>query len=600
MDLWMLCIIGIIPILILFLFLVILRWTARTSMLIAFISVLIISAFVWEVPINQISAASVNGIETAFSILYIVFGALLLLNTLKESGALGNIKQSITGVTQDRRIQVIILLWIFGAFLEGAAGYGSTGAVIGSILVAIGFPAMSAALMVMIFQSTSVSFGAAGAPIWIGVSDGLGGGRNEEINSILNISSWDHFLVEMGEKVALIHGMVGIFVPLFMVVLLCWFFGENKSFKEGFGAWKFAIFGGLCVSIPYVLAGMLLGPEFPSIFGGLVGIIPAVIAAKKGWFMPKDKVWQFGDKSKWDKDWIGVLKIEEKEKVASFSTFKSWLPYVIMAALLFITKVSFLPFSTWLGKTTIEFNNLFGSGISAGVDLLASPGTIFIFVSVITIWLHGINWSTYKKGLKSSLVTIAAAAASLIFAVPMVQVFLQSGGGAAGFESIPATLANGLTFLSGNSWAFIAPVIGAMGAFLAGSNVFSNLMFSEFQVEMALSSNLTPAWVIALQCVGAAAGNMFSVHNVIMASAAVGLVGKEGNIIRKVLIPASYYILLTGAIGYVILVGVGLNIGTFVIAAILGTIFISILVNKGYYKQATQLNTNLAKRTGSK
>jgi len=600
MDLWMLFFIGIIPILLLFLFLIILRWTAKNSMLIAFISVLIITTFIWKVPFNQISAASVNGIETAFSILYIVFGALLLLNTLKVSGALEKIKQSITGVTQDRRIQVIILLWIFGAFLEGAAGYGSTGAVIGSILIAIGFPAMSAALMVMIFQSTSVSFGAAGAPIWIGVSDGLGGGRNEQINSVLNISSWDQFLLEMGEKVALIHGTVGIFVPLFMVVLLCWFFGENRSFKEGFGAWKFAIFGGLCVSIPYILSGMFLGPEFPSLFGGLIGIIPAVIAAKKGWFMPKDKVWKFGDKSKWDKDWIGVIDIEEKEKVASFSTFKSWLPYIIMASLLFITKVSFLPFSTWFGNTTIEFNNLFGSDISTGVDLLASPGTIFIIVSLITIWLHGINWSTYKRGLKSSFVTIGMAASSLIFAVPMVQVFLHSGGGTAGFESIPSTLASGLTFLSGNSWAFIAPVIGAMGAFLAGSNVFSNLMFSEFQVEMALNSNLNPVWIVALQCVGAAAGNMFSVHNVIMASAAVGLVGQEGNIIRKVLIPASYYILMTGAIGYVILVGIGLNIGSFVITAILGTIFISILVNGGYYKRTTQLRVDLKTRTGTK
>src|SRR5690625_4460951 len=147
MSMWLLCLIGIIPLAILFIFLVVLRWTARSSMILAFISVLGISYFIWEVPANKISAASVNGIGTAFSILYIVFGALLLLNTLKESGALGVIRNSITNITRDRRVQVIILLWVFGAFLEGAAGYGSTGAVIGSILVALGFPAMSAALM---------------------------------------------------------------------------------------------------------------------------------------------------------------------------------------------------------------------------------------------------------------------------------------------------------------------------------------------------------------------------------------------------------------------------------------------------------------------
>src|SRR5699024_9540125 len=91
-------------------------------------------------------------------------------------------------------------------------------------------------------------------------------------------------------------------------------------------------------------------------------------------------------------------------------------------------------------------------------------------------------------------------------------------------------------------------------------------------------------WIIALQCVGAAAGNMFSVHNVIMASAAVGLVGKEGNIIRKVLIPASYYLIMTGAIGYVILIRIGLDIWTLLISTIIAIIIFSIILNKDYYK----------------
>src|SRR5699024_11072225 len=137
MSMWLLCLIGIIPLAILFIFLVVLRWTARSSMILAFIAGLCTSDVIWEDTAIKISVASVNGIGTAFSILYIVFGALLLLNTLKESGARGVIRNSTTNITRDRRLQVIILLWVFGAFLEGAAGYGSTGAVIGSILVAL-------------------------------------------------------------------------------------------------------------------------------------------------------------------------------------------------------------------------------------------------------------------------------------------------------------------------------------------------------------------------------------------------------------------------------------------------------------------------------
>src|SRR5699024_1973223 len=109
---------------------------------------------------------------------------------------------------------------------------------------------MAAGTMVMMFQSQSVSFGASGAPIWIGLNTGLGEGKVESVTSALQIDSWNQFLTEIGFKVAIIHGIVGAVVPLFMVVILCRFFGENKSFKVGFGYWNFAVFGLLCISYP--------------------------------------------------------------------------------------------------------------------------------------------------------------------------------------------------------------------------------------------------------------------------------------------------------------------------------------------------------------
>src|SRR5699024_6984081 len=138
--------------------------------------------------------------------------------------------------------------------------------------------------------------------------------------------------------------------------------------------------------------------------------------------------------------------------------------YIIMAFLLFILNVRFLPFSSMLSNTSIEFNNLFGTEIGTALDLIGSPGTIFIVVSLFTIWYHDLNFKTYLKAFQSSFKTIAIAATSLIFAVPTVQVFLNSGGGAAGLDSIPNTLASGLTFLSGDMWVFIAPLVGSLGA----------------------------------------------------------------------------------------------------------------------------------------
>jgi lactate permease len=563
-------------------------------MILALISVFLIAFFVWEVPINRIAASGVVGLTTVFDVLYIVFAAVLLLYTLKASGALGVIRQSVSLVTADRRIQVIIFVWIFGAFLEGSAGWGSTGAVLGPLLVALGYPALAAAMVIMIFQSMAVSFGAVGTPIRIGLDAGLGQGSIDSVNAVLaSGQTWQQYLIELGGKVAILHGIVGVFIPLFIVVMLTGFFGKNRSFKEGFGAWKFALFGGLAISIPYTLTAVFLGPEFPSIFGGLIGVVITVIAASKGWFMPKDQVWDFPEKSKWDQAWFSTLRTtEEQERVFPYSMFRAWLPYIIMAVLLLITRLDFLPFADWLTRLEIGFTNLFGTELGETIAILHSPGTIFIAVSILTYFMHGMHKEAYQQSLKDAFKLIAGAGATLLFAVPMIQIFINSDGGAAGYESMPVVLAQGFTFITGGIWAYAAPLIGGLGAFLAGSNTFSNMMFSYFQFEVAQNIGANPTWVVALQSVGAAAGNMVSVHNVVVACAAVGLIGREGEVIRKVLVPMGYYMLFTGSIGYVLINGFGFNIGTIACIGIVGIIIASIIINRPRPHELTLVNRN--------
>ena len=145
-----LVLITLLPIVVIAVFLVGLRWSARRVMPLALISVVIPAFSIWKVPVTLIAAQAIDGLMTAIGILYIVFGALVLLNTLKEDGALSVIRSSFTDISVDRRIQVIIILWLFGAFLEGAAGFGSTGAVIGPLFLGIGFPPMAAAMLCMI------------------------------------------------------------------------------------------------------------------------------------------------------------------------------------------------------------------------------------------------------------------------------------------------------------------------------------------------------------------------------------------------------------------------------------------------------------------
>ena len=148
---------------------------------------------------------------------------------------------------------------------------------------------------------------------------------------------------------------------------------------------------------------------------------------------------------------------------------------------------------------------------------------------------------------------IAAASIALLFAVPMVQVFIHSEGGAAGYSAMPVALAEGVAGLARGAWPLFAPLIGGLGAAVAGSNTVSNMMFSLFQFETGERIGVDPSWVVALQAVGGAAGNIVCVHNVVAACAVVGLLGREGLVIRKTLPVFAYYAIASGLLGYFIL-----------------------------------------------
>jgi lactate permease len=134
----------------------------------------------------------------------------------------------------------------------------------------------------------------------------------------------------------------------------------------------------------------------------------------------------------------------------------------------------------------------------------------------------------------------------------MVKVFINSGI-PGGLDKMPIILASGAASLVGKVWTGFAAVIGAMGAFIAGSNTFSNMMFSLFQFATAIKTGVIPGIIVALQAVGGAAGNMICVHNVVAASAVVGLIGKEGHLIRKTLIPMTYYLIMAAIVGIILL-----------------------------------------------
>ena len=149
------------------------RMPARMAMPIVFLVTALIALFAWQMSFNRVIASTLQGLMLTVSILWIIFGAILLLNMLKHSGGITAIRNGFSGVSPDRRVQAIIVAWLFGCFIEGASGFGTPAAVAAPLMVALGFPAAAAVVVGMMIQSTPVSFGAVGTPIVVGVSGGL-------------------------------------------------------------------------------------------------------------------------------------------------------------------------------------------------------------------------------------------------------------------------------------------------------------------------------------------------------------------------------------------------------------------------------------------
>ena len=582
-----LAVLSLLPIASVGVFLVGLRWPASRAMPICYAVAVALALFVWKVSAIQVAAASVRGLIIAAELLYIIFGAILLLNTLEESGALSTIRRSFHNITPDRRIQVIIIAWLFGSFIEGSAGFGTPAAIAVPLLVGLGFPALAAVIAGMIIQSTPVSFGAAGTPILVGVNTGLSGNPSviaaaESMGFVTSSGSvdWTAFLAAIGFKVAVLHAIAGTLIPLFVVTFMTRVFGKNRSFREGLAVWRFALFAALAMIVPYLTVAYLLGPEFPSLIGGLMGLAIVVVAAKKRFLMPDgDAPWDFGDRSKWDAEWTGTAEIQERSLSRSIGPVAAWSPYALVAALLVLTRLRCLPFADMLKSAVLPVPNILGTEISHQVKPLYLPGTVFLVVSLITFFLHRMEGARYRIAWRRSCGTLVAASVALVFTVPMVQVFINTAGGSAGYEKMPIALASGVEQLAHGAWPLFSPFIGGLGAAVAGSNTISNMMFSLFQFDVGQRIGVDPTWVVSLQAVGGAAGNTICVHNVVAASAVVGLLGKEGTVIRKTLIVFCYYALLAGGIGYSIVWFSKLgfwNLGTWTVVgmAVAGVLFV--------------------------
>jgi len=465
--------------------------------LISLLTTIVLVVLVWQMKLNFIGASFLKGTFIATDILLIIFGALFFLETLRRTKIIESLCLYLEKISPDYRIQVILLAWFLENLLEGTAGFGTPSTVVAPLLIGIGLSPISAVSVALLGNSASGIFGAAGTPIRVGFAG-------------LNIANVPLY--------AALINMVGFLVPVFILWMIT--FKQIDRKKHFLEALPFAIFSGIAFVVPSVFL-VFLGPEFPSIIGSVIGFLIVFLAIKLKIFMPRN---------------IRVLK-QEHLKVEKIHILKVFSPYLLLIILLIIGKL-------FLNNVGITLN----FGIKHTFNIF-SPGIVFILATIPTIFLFRKNHKFDPKIIKESAKKAIEPFLIIATISIMVQLMINSGQNISGYASFLQIIANNFkTALL----PFIAPIIGAFGSFLTGSITVSNIMFGSIIQSTSIAIGFNAAIILSLEMVGAAAGNMIALADILPALTVVGLKGEERQVIKNVIIPCAIYIILVGLLGLLI------------------------------------------------
>jgi lactate permease len=506
----------------------------------------ILAMAAWGMTPVWVAAAGLAGLMNALEILVIVFGALLILQLLRRSGGIKSIAASMAQFSSDRRVQLILIAWLMGSFLEGAAGFGTPAAVTAPLLVGLGFPAFPAVVGTLIADSTSVSFGAVGVPIWGGFANLEALFPSQAGMSFLGV------LHRIGAFSGLVHFAIGTFIPLVIVAILTR--TTAGSFRPGLKIWPLAIAGGLAFTIPQTLIALWIGPEMPALLGSLIGLAIFLFLVSRGWLVPKE-TWDFPARHTWPEKWGADAKIRGGEgQHHSIGPLWAWMPYFLISFLLLVSRISAFGIAPWLKAWTISWNHILGTSLSRSIAPLNNPGIFpFLLVALLIPLFHRLPQKEIRAAWNDTLHMIRPAAIALSFTLAMVYTMMNAGQ-ATGRDSMLIELAKVAAAGLGRFWYLIAPFVGILGSFISGSNTVSNIMFGALQLRTAEQARLALIPVLGLQVVGGAAGNVISIHHVVAVLTTVGLVGREGAVIRENLPVVLGYGLLAGIVGWLLVV----------------------------------------------
>ncbi|KFG69697.1 L-lactate permease [Microvirga sp. BSC39] len=430
-----------------------------------------------------LAGSALEALFTAVTILWIIFPALAIYELQVRSGAFDVIRAGLAGLSQDPRIQALLVAWFFGLFMEGAAGFGTPVALAAPLLVSLGFSPVKAVALALIGHAAGVSFGAVGTPVLAQAS-------------LVALSASD-----IAQATGLLHGAHGVILALFLVRLS----GDGSPTAR---QWGCGVVAATCFLAPFAVFAAMVGPELPTLGGALIGGACFVLILR----------WRAKPSGK--QDWRAVAK--------------AGMPYGIVLALILVTRL--LPgLREQLRSVEISWSIL--GAFRGSMQPLYHAGTILLLGFVLGGLAQGRGLADLLKASRAALRRLALVTLALVAMLALSRLMLHA--------RMIHELAEGARE-AGAAWPLLAPGIGVLGTFVTGSATASNILFTEFQAATASALALPLATMVAAQGFGAAVGNIICPHNIIAGAATVGLGGQEGAILSRTILACAAYTLAGG------------------------------------------------------
>ncbi|MED1565070.1 L-lactate permease [Bacillus paramycoides] len=530
-NIWISAAVALIPIIFFFLALAVFRMKGYVAGFITVVLTILVALFAYKMPFTMAMAATGYGfLYGLWPIAWIIIMSVFLYKISVKTGQFDVIRASVLSITNDHRLLVILIGFSFGAFLEGAAGFGAPVAITAALLAGLGLNPLYAAGLCLIANTAPVAFGAMGIPITVA-------------GQVTGIDPH-----KIGQMAGHQLPFLSLFVPFFIVFLMDGFKGVRQT-------WPALFVAGSSFAITQFITATFLGPELPDITSALVSLVSLSLFLKV--WQPKE-IYQ----SKEANREVAATTVTAMPKLTVGKVVKAWSPFIILTVMVVIWSQSFFKALFAPGGALeslvfkFEIPGLHNLVMKAEpivnkptpyeailkLDILSATGTAILIACIISIFI-------LKMSAKDAVATFKETLNEL--KMPILSIgFVLGFAFIANYSGLSSTLALALAG-TGGLFPFFSPFLGWIGVFLTGSDTSANALFSNLQAITAQQVGVSEVLLVAANTTGGVTGKMISPQSIAIACAAVGLAGKESDLFRFTVKHSLFFVIIVGIMTYV-------------------------------------------------